>query len=162
MCQRAVGHDGIIEVGCFHGRSSTLLGYFVKSLSRVVPLTLIDPFLPWRGWDLDCARRDLRQRMGQIGVPYRLIEQPIADVPPSQLPLRADLAHIDGDHAKASVEADCRAVIPLLRPGGIVCFHDYRPDFAVREVADQMCAGWRVPGTFGSMRAFRKPYGDSD
>ena len=37
---------------------------------------------------------------------------------------RFDLAFIDGDHSEEAVLADLRAVIPLLRPGGLIVLHD--------------------------------------
>jgi len=48
MCFQAVQHRGIVEVGCFHGRSSSLFAHFAKSRLNPVSLTFIDPFLPWK------------------------------------------------------------------------------------------------------------------
>jgi predicted O-methyltransferase YrrM len=158
MCSLVVGRNGILEVGSFHGRSSSLFAHFALNLPYPVPITLIDPFLPWKGWDMERARRELRTRMERIAIPYVLIEQRVADIPRAQLPAAVDLVHIDGDHDGAAVELDCRGLLPLLRPGGIACFHDYRPDFAVPEVVERWCPGWPVAGTFGSMRGLRKPY----
>ena len=36
----------------------------------------------------------------------------------------ADLLHIDGDHSESSVRADWADYSPLVRPGGLVVFHD--------------------------------------
>jgi len=36
----------------------------------------------------------------------------------------ADLLHIDGDHSEAAVRADWADYSPLVRPGGLVVFHD--------------------------------------
>lgn len=157
MCLRAVRHRGIVEVGCFHGRSSSLFAHFAKGQLSPVPLTFIDPFLPWKAWDLKDAKRYFQRHMTQIGVAYRLIEKRTAEIEREDLPIEADLIHIDGDHLKTSVETDCRVLFPLLRPGGVVCFHDYRPDFEVMDVVNRLCAGWPIAGTFGSMRSLVKP-----
>lgn len=37
-----------------------------------------------------------------------------------------DLIFIDGDHSEAAVRADIEAALPLLAPGGLIAFHDYR------------------------------------
>jgi predicted O-methyltransferase YrrM len=37
---------------------------------------------------------------------------------------KADLLFIDGDHTEAGVEADYRDYKHLVRPGGIIAFHD--------------------------------------
>jgi len=38
-----------------------------------------------------------------------------------------DMAFIDADHAYESVQDDAVAALPLLRPGGLLVFHDYCP-----------------------------------
>ena len=95
--------------------------------------------------------------MRQIGVPYRLIRDSTAEIEQSDLPVQIDLLHIDGDHSATSVEFDCCVLFPRLRRGGVACFHDYRPGFAVVEVVDRLCAKWHLAATFGSMKAFVKP-----
>lgn len=37
-----------------------------------------------------------------------------------------DLIFIDGDHSEESVQSDVDAALPLLAPGGLLAFHDYR------------------------------------
>jgi hypothetical protein len=37
----------------------------------------------------------------------------------------ADMVFIDGDHKYASVITDILTYAPLVRPGGIICGHDY-------------------------------------
>jgi SAM-dependent methyltransferase len=163
MCSLALADGGILEVGCFHGRSSSLLALFVQTLGRAVPLIFIDPFQShfMQGFDIVAAKADFLGHMHEIGVPYRLFEQRSADIPRNELPAGIDLLHVDGDHAKRALETDCEILLPVLRPGGVVCFHDYRPDFPVVEVVDRVCGGWQELGTFGNMRALRRPLGAS-
>lgn len=37
----------------------------------------------------------------------------------------ADVVFIDGDHGLTAVQDDVRAYLPLVRPGGLLCGHDY-------------------------------------
>jgi len=37
-----------------------------------------------------------------------------------------DLVFIDGDHAAESVKSDIDKALSVLRPGGLIAFHDYR------------------------------------
>jgi predicted O-methyltransferase YrrM len=39
-----------------------------------------------------------------------------------------DLAFIDASHLYDGVKADITAALPMMRPGAILCGHDYRPD----------------------------------
>jgi predicted O-methyltransferase YrrM len=43
-----------------------------------------------------------------------------------------DFVFIDGDHALTGVAADYEAFAPLVRPGGLIGFHDIVPDFRTR------------------------------
>lgn len=43
-----------------------------------------------------------------------------------------DLLFIDGDHAYEAVKADFANYRPLVRPGGLIVFHDIVPDFRTR------------------------------
>jgi SAM-dependent methyltransferase len=159
MCFEAVDHDGILEVGCFAGRTSSLLAQFVQTLNHPVPLIFIDPFLPqfMKGYDMVSAREEFIRRLNEIGTPYRVVEKRTIDTTAADLPARIDLLHVDGDHSRAGVEADGRLLLPLLRTGGIACFHDYgRQAFDVTSVVDELCRDWNVIGTFGTVRAVQK------
>lgn len=50
-----------------------------------------------------------------------------------------DLAFIDGDHAYEAVREDIENVLPLLRTGGVLAFHDYSPTWpGVRQAVDEL------------------------
>jgi predicted O-methyltransferase YrrM len=159
MCRESVHHHGILEVGCFAGRTSSLLAQFLQTLLPPAALTFIDPFLSdsMKGYDMVQTKAEFSRCLREIGTPYRLVEKRTIDVTPAELPERIDFLHIDGDHTKTAVETDCRLLLPLVRPGGIACFHDYgRRAFDVTNVVDRMCADWRLIGTFGTVRALQK------
>ena len=43
-----------------------------------------------------------------------------------------DVLYIDGDHSYAGIKADFNLYSPLVRPGGIIIFHDIVPDYKTR------------------------------
>jgi predicted O-methyltransferase YrrM len=49
------------------------------------------------------------------------------EVLPALVGMRFDMAFIDADHAYESVRDDAVAALPLLKPGGLLVFHDYCP-----------------------------------
>jgi hypothetical protein len=50
-----------------------------------------------------------------------------------------DLVFVDGSHARSYVESDTRKALRMVRPGGLVLWHDYR--------------GAKVPGVFEALNA---------
>lgn len=55
---------------------------------------------------------------------------------------RCDLVFVDGSHARSYVESDSRKALRLVRPGGLVLWHDYR--------------GPRLPGVYGALNALAR------
>jgi predicted O-methyltransferase YrrM len=45
---------------------------------------------------------------------------------------RFDFLFIDGDHSYAGVKADYEMYSPMVRPGGLIGFHDIHPDYRTR------------------------------
>ena len=60
---------------------------------------------------------------------------------------RLDFLFIDGDHSWSGVKADCDMYGPLVRPGGIVAFHDIVPDFRTRYGTSTVADVGQVPNT---------------
>jgi hypothetical protein len=49
-----------------------------------------------------------------------------------------DLVFVDGSHARSYVESDSRKALRLVRPGGLVLWHDYRGARAVPGVYEAL------------------------
>jgi SAM-dependent methyltransferase len=62
---------------------------------------------------------------------------------------KVDMAWIDGDHDYADVKRDILKYGAMVRPGGILCGHDYEPAFpGVVRAVEECCPGFqRGPGT---------------
>jgi hypothetical protein len=54
-----------------------------------------------------------------------------------------DLIFIDGSHAHSYVESDTKKALRMIKPGGIIFWHDYR-------------GSNRAPGVFETLNAFSK------
>ena len=68
-----------------------------------------------------------------------------------------DLLHIDADHYDG-IAQDCEKWLPKLKPGGVVCFHDYESCFpAVTEAVNKYTAGWDHLGNWDGLAIRRKP-----
>ncbi len=111
LAARARGCQTIIEVGSYLGRTTRALADASEGLVYTIDL------FEWPGFigqvrDLIFAGRVL----------------PLLDTPDLPRPLqdvRADLLWIDGGHDVEDVRRDLARYVPLVRPGGLVCGHDY-------------------------------------
>lgn len=71
-----------------------------------------------------------------------------------------DAVWIDGDHSRAVVENDTALALSLIRPGGIICWHDYHNlgTVDVREVLHDFAAAgapiFHVAGTWIAFQRF--------
>lgn len=72
---------------------------------------------------------------------YGLTDKVMTCHPDSEIPLPLyDLAFIDGAHDAASVAADIEKALAVLKPGGLLAFHDYHspPDPGVTVAVDEL------------------------
>ena len=71
-----------------------------------------------------------------------------------------DLLFIDADHSEAACRADIAAWAPLVRPGGIVAFHDFgsRAEGVTRAIFEAIKDGCfaEIVGVAGTVIAFRR------
>lgn len=114
ICQR-LNPDHIIEVGTSYGESALLFAVNSKSDCSITTLD-IQRDNPTVGSKFRSAgeRAKIRQEFCSL---KRLHETEPA--------LTADLFFIDGDHSYAGVMEDSIAAMEMLRPGGVILWHDY-------------------------------------
>jgi predicted O-methyltransferase YrrM len=73
------------------------------------------------------------------------------------LPPVYDLVFVDGSHDRESVSRDAALARGVLKPGGLLAFHDYgNRDFGVTEAVDELLRGGaellNVAGTVAVVR----------
>jgi predicted O-methyltransferase YrrM len=69
----------------------------------------------------------------------------------------ADFLYIDADHTDAGVRADYAMYSPLVRPGGMIAFHDIgitRPEYGVRKLWQELSASSRCREILGKPLAY--------
>lgn len=64
-----------------------------------------------------------------------------------------DFLFIDGDHSYQGVKADYEMYSPLVRPGGIVAFHDIVPDFMTRFGEESLSDVGDVPRYWSELKS---------
>jgi len=101
----------VVEVGSRDGRTAA---HLLRYCPRIAALHAVDRAAP------DPARDRLR------GLPRaRFVHGDSAGSAAGFADGSVDLVFVDADHAEAAVARDLAAWAPKLRPGGILCGHDY-------------------------------------
>ncbi len=132
----------VLELGAGCGFSTVVLAQAARRVTSV----------DWHQGDAHAAETDTweayRANLARYGVAARVDARRgrFADVLPAlgKEGRLFDGCFLDGQHDAASVAADLALVLPLVRPGGWVAFHDYgrseatgHPGFGVTGVADE-------------------------
>jgi predicted O-methyltransferase YrrM len=132
----------VLELGAQFGYSTVVLAS-VADLVISVDWHQGDPHAgEWDTWDIfnaNLARYGVQDRVQAVVGRFEDV-LPRMEAAGDQF----DGAFLDGSHDEASVARDLSLVLPLIRTGGFVAFHDYgrgpetgHPDFAVTPVADR-------------------------
>jgi len=109
----------VIEIGSHHGRSTVVMAEVARLVVAV----------DHHQGDSACKSGSILPFLTNLGM-YHVREKVIPMVADSMAACAVlmngyfDLAFIDGDHAVENVVRDVRAVRRLVRPGGVVAFHD--------------------------------------
>lgn len=143
----------VLEVGAYCGRSTVCLA------QKAIGVQTVDTFdgrgtaMPGETYKL--FRRNLRRHR---------VENKVKDhTGPScevlqVLPPVFDLAFIDGDHSEESVQRDADLAAALLKPGGLLVFHDYEmtEDPGVTAAVNELISsGAELVGRCGSLAVVR-------
>jgi hypothetical protein len=137
-----------VEIGVQWGISSLAL------LEKGVRfLFLVDPWITYEGYGIVGANEaaaeehNLRICRGRLhpyddGRHFAILRMPSAEAP-RFLPNDLDFVWIDGNHDYAYIKKDIDLYWPKIRPGGLLCGHDYGddPGFGVNHAVDEFAKG---------------------
>lgn len=135
---RELASDAVVlEIGAAYGYSTVVMALVAKRVVSVDPHT---------GHD---SLHALEANLEAFGVANKVVVAPFRsdEYLPSLLPGSFDLAFVDGDHTEAGVGYDIRWCLRLVKPGGVIAFHDYH---------EQSC-----PGVTAALDAFLPSPGQS-
>lgn len=126
---RELGYRTGAEIG-------TERGLFAAEICRAMPGVELYCVDPWEAYDrykdhvsqekLDGFYQEARQRLTPYDVHF--IRQPSLKAVRGFEPASLDFVFIDGNHHFDYVVQDIIAWAPIVRPGGIVAGHDYKPE----------------------------------
>ena len=138
----------VLEIGCWIGHSTAAICLALEKTSG--RLTVVDTFdgagsmlsvYAKRGFNV---KEEFIKNMTEIGVMDRIrVLHGTSDAMVREVEDGSqDLIFIDGDHRYSQVKRDIRNYLPKLRPGGIICGHDYEsPIYDERHIEQDFHAG---------------------
>lgn len=151
---RSVTPKVMIEIGVNEGRTAKALLANVSSLDRYIGVDVLPGYVPAK----DAQRREVPQHPGHMATgdaKFELLLKPRGslDLTATDLP-RADVVFIDGDHGFEAVLHDTLLARRVVRPGGMIIWHDYHglDTVDVRKVLERFAAAgspiWHVASTW--------------
>lgn len=148
----------IVEIGSAHGASSTIFADAAQELGGV--LHCYDTY-PEDYYNQDkfglYAKKAFIKNMKDYEDSYILHQASSDEVINSVLGNNIDILFIDGMHSYEAVKQDCLNLLPFLRSGGYVGFHDYNNvAFEVKRAADEFCSDWAAESIW-DLAIFKKP-----
>jgi predicted O-methyltransferase YrrM len=156
---RDVEAKSMIEFGCRDGRTARVLLHNVSSLQRYIGIDVPMEYEP----GLAHQRNEMVVNPGHLAAAdprFDLIlrARGSLDLVADDLP-PVDAAFIDGDHSEPAVLHDSYLARALVRPNGIIIWHDYFSHHLndVTRVLDRLAGeGWAIVHIEGTWLAFRR------
>jgi len=153
---RSVKAETMIEFGCQAGRTARAVLYSVLTLKHYIGVDVMPDHVP----TLECQKTEVPVVAGLYakGDPrfeLMLRKHGSLDLRAEELPV-CDVAFIDGDHSVGVVSYDSALAAAIVRPGGLIVWHDYNnPYVEVTQVLDGLHeAGWPIFWIGGTMLAY--------
>jgi len=146
----------MIEFGCNEGVTAKRILDNVPTLERYIGVDVDPDHVP----TLDCQSSEVPRNPGchAAGDPrFFLLTSPSQHLAASQLE-PCDAVFIDGDHSEQAVSYESMLARSIIRPGGIIVWHDYcNPAVEVTMVLDRLSEqGWPIDCVEHSWLAFMR------
>lgn len=139
--------ERILEIGAAGGGTSFLLSRVAASSSVVVSVDLelgVALELAMRAW--------ARPKQRTLGLRRDSHSTETAREVAAMMGAPLDVLFIDGDHSYQGVKADFLLYSPMVRPGGVIAFHDIIPDNTSRGRPQSLAWSGGVPDFWSRLK----------
>jgi predicted O-methyltransferase YrrM len=132
---RSVSPRHVTEIGVNAGRTAKAILANVPGIERYTGIDVMPGYVPAKA----VQRHEVPANPGELvkdDARFHMVVRPRGslDLTPQDLP-PADVVFIDGDHGRAAVEHDSAIARAIVRPGGIIVWHDVH-DLGTVDVKD--------------------------
>jgi predicted O-methyltransferase YrrM len=162
---REIEARSVIEIGCRDGRTAQVLLANVPTLRRYIGIDVPPSYAP----GLDHQRAEMVDAPGHLAASDQrfsllICERGSLDIGPQDIEQSCDAIYIDGDHSLRAVSHDSHLARALVRPGGLIIWHDYNDavEVEVRPVLDHLAdQGWPIVHIRDTWLAFMRVHATS-
>lgn len=146
----------MIEFGCNQGITAKRLLENVPTLEKYIGIDVPNDHVT----TLACQSSEVPMMAGcyaAIDDRFSILLSPSKHITADALE-PCDAVFIDGDHSSAAVAHESKLARTLVRPGGIICWHDYgNPAVEVTQILDWLASnGWPINCVENSWLAFMR------
>jgi predicted O-methyltransferase YrrM len=131
----------IVEIGSYCGGSTVVLGRAAIRRTPTAQVFAIDPFHAPGDRYQRPYEQDFDANVAEWGLARTIQKLRMTSQDASKEWRRPiDLLYVDGDHGYEAVKFDIQLYVPLVRPGGLLLFHDYKlvGKDGVRQAIDEL------------------------
>lgn len=136
---RSVAPSTVIEIGVNTGRTALALLNHVPTIKSYIGIDVFENYIPSK----PVQRYEVPKKPGFLAAKDKRFDLLLSgrgslDLEPVDLP-PCEAIFIDGDHGREAVKHDTELAYALIKPGGIIIWHDYHDlgTVDVREVLDE-------------------------
>lgn len=145
----------MVEIGIASGLTARRVLEHVPSIEKYYGVDVPSDFVT----TLRCQQSEVQHKPGRWATHdprFRLVLRPQGSLDVADQLEPADAFFIDGDHSRNAVLHDSKTAGGLIRPGGIIVWHDYtNPHVEVTQALDELhAAGWPLTHVQGTWLAF--------
>jgi len=149
----------IVEFGVNTGRNPLAAFRNIRTIDRYVGIDVLPGYVP----KMRVQKREVPPAPGELAqhdLRFELILSPRGtfDLSAKDLPA-CDAVFIDGDHSQEAVRNDYALACSIVRPGGIIIFHDDNgsPAVEVTQTLNEFCkAGAQIKHVAGTWLSFER------
>jgi predicted O-methyltransferase YrrM len=117
----------VVELGTYVGQSALAMGLALRNVGEGGRIYAVDTWLgdEQNGYYAGQVYQVFLDRVSKLGLDSVIVPLRMTfDEARQNVPRAIDLLHIDGLHTWEAVTHDWETYVPLVRPGGLVMFHD--------------------------------------
>jgi predicted O-methyltransferase YrrM len=147
------GKANLVEIGCYCGRSSSVLGLLARS--NGADFVTMDNFITPPPPGVEDVFAKFTENMEKVGANYKIMKMPSQEAA-KKYKKAIDFLFVDGSHSYHDLADDINLWVPKVRVGGKIAFHDYHSSWVGVKMAVDQLKGCEFRERARTLRVYEK------